>query len=142
MSQDGFVNGCLETKFQTITSRSSRPEVFCEKGVLKNFTKFTGKYLCLSLFFNKLKHFFIKKQILAQVFSCEFCEIFKNTFFYRAPPVAAFALPKEFAQSCKLCNYKYMIVSTQKANAETFAFIAVLDFKLLSKTFCLFLSTF
>ena len=23
---------------------------------------------------------FIKKEILAQVFSCEFCEIFKNTF--------------------------------------------------------------
>ena len=24
---------------------------------------------------------FIKKETLAQVFSCEFCEIFKNTFF-------------------------------------------------------------
>ena len=24
---------------------------------------------------------FIKKEALAQVFSCEFCEIFKNTFF-------------------------------------------------------------
>ena len=28
--------------------RSSRPEVFCKKGVLKNFEKFTGKQLCLS----------------------------------------------------------------------------------------------
>ena len=28
--------------------RNSRPEVFCEKGVLKKFTKFTGKYLCQS----------------------------------------------------------------------------------------------
>ena len=27
-------------------NRSSRPEVFCEKVVLKNFTKFTGKHLC------------------------------------------------------------------------------------------------
>ena len=26
--------------------RSSRPEVFYEKGVLRNFTKFTGKHLC------------------------------------------------------------------------------------------------
>ena len=26
-----------------------------------------------------------------QVFSCEFCEISKNTFFYRTPPVAASA---------------------------------------------------
>ena len=31
--------------------RSSRTEVFCKKSVLKYFTKFTGKRLCLSLFF-------------------------------------------------------------------------------------------
>ena len=31
-----------------------------------------------------------KKETLAQVFSCEFCEIFKNTFFYRTPLVATF----------------------------------------------------
>ena len=29
--------------------RSSRPEVFCEKGVLRNFAKLTGKHLCQSL---------------------------------------------------------------------------------------------
>ena len=29
---------------------SSRPYVFCKKGVLKNFIKFTGKHLCQSLF--------------------------------------------------------------------------------------------
>ena len=27
--------------------RSSRPEVFSKKGVLKNVTKFTGKHMCL-----------------------------------------------------------------------------------------------
>ena len=32
---------------------------------------------------------FIKKETLAQVFSCQFCENFKNTFFCRTPPVAA-----------------------------------------------------
>ena len=32
---------------------------------------------------------FIKKETQAQVFSCEFCEISKNTFSYRATPVAA-----------------------------------------------------
>ena len=32
---------------------------------------------------------FIKKETLAQVFSCEYCQISKNSFFYRAPPVAA-----------------------------------------------------
>ena len=34
--------------------RNSRPEVFCKKGVLRNFTKFTGNHLCQSLFFNKV----------------------------------------------------------------------------------------
>ena len=44
--------------------RSSRLEVFCKKGAARNF---------------------IKKETLAQVFSCEFCNIFKNTFFHRTP---------------------------------------------------------
>ena len=72
--------------------RSSRPEVFCKKGVLGNFAKFTGKHLCQSLFFNKVAGGacnFIKKETLAQVFSCEFCEISKNTFSQRTPLVAA-----------------------------------------------------
>ena len=34
--------------------KTSCPEVFCEKGVHKNFAKFTEKYLCQSLFFNKV----------------------------------------------------------------------------------------
>ena len=34
--------------------RSSHPAVFCKKGVLRNFTKFTGKHLCQSLYFNKV----------------------------------------------------------------------------------------
>ena len=43
-------------------------------GVLKNFAKFTRKHLCQS-------PFLIKLQTLAQMVSCEFCEIFKNIFF-------------------------------------------------------------
>ena len=34
----------------------------------------------------------IKKETLAQVFSCEFCLISKDTFSYRTPPVAASAI--------------------------------------------------
>ena len=37
---------------------------------------------------------FIKKEALTQVFSCEFCEISKNTFSYRTPLVAASVSPK------------------------------------------------
>ena len=63
-------------------NRSNRPKVICKKGVLRNFAKFTEKYLCHSLFFNKVAdtaYNFIKKVILAQVFCREFFEIFKNT---------------------------------------------------------------
>ena len=35
---------------------------------------------------------FIKKETLAQLFSCDFCEISKNTIFYRTPLVAAFIM--------------------------------------------------
>ena len=37
-----------------MTGRSSRPEVFCKNGVLRNFAKFTGKHLYQSLFLNKV----------------------------------------------------------------------------------------
>ena len=47
------VKACLENLTRNIF-RSSRPGVFCEKGVLRNFVNFTGKHLCQSLFFNKV----------------------------------------------------------------------------------------
>ena len=59
-------------------------DVFCKKVVLKNFVQFTGKHLYQSLFFNKVACVasnFIKKETRSQVFSCEFCEIFKKTYF-------------------------------------------------------------
>ena len=48
-----------------------------KKGVTRNFAKFMGKQLCQSFF------------LMAQVFSCEFCNISKNTFSYRTSPVVA-----------------------------------------------------
>ena len=50
---------------RTVYLRSSHQRSYLRKGVLRNFTKFTGKHLSGSL---------------AQVFSCEFCKISKNTF--------------------------------------------------------------
>ena len=61
------------TEFYSKTRRSHRG-CSVKKDVLRNFAKFTGKQLCQRLNF-------IKKESLAQVFSCEFCEISKNTFF-------------------------------------------------------------
>ena len=71
--------------------RHSRPEVFCKKGVLRNFAQFIGlrSQACN----------FIKIETLAQVFFSEFCEISKNTFSYRTPPVAASA--EVYSEPCQ-----------------------------------------
>ena len=66
------------------------------KGVLKKFAKFTGKHQHQSLFFNKFADLrpgtSLKKETLAQLFSCEFCEISKITFFTEHLWTTAFEL--------------------------------------------------
>ena len=74
--------------------------MFGKKGVLKNFENFTGKYLC------------------------QIWEIFKNTFFYRTPPVDASALYNSTVPSeCKwnltddkmdVCMYSLFTFGWQK----------------------------
>ena len=71
----------------------------------------TGKHLRQSLFLvaDQVCNF-IKKETLAQVFSCEFCEISKNTFTYRIPPVAASGnCPIKFGSSFQ---YSFVDLST------------------------------
>ena len=127
---------CLVKTKQSFGLRSSRPEVFCKKGilrkfekfrdqrwsshlrwsrsnnqrcsvrigVLRKFAKFTGKHLCLRIFLNKVV---IKEETLAQVFSCKFCELFKNTYSYRTPLVAASLV------CCHLFHKKWGLQSLQ-----------------------------
>ena len=73
---------------------SSRPEMFCKKGFLRNFAKFTGKYLRQSLFFNKvtgLSLFFdniadlspatlLKKRLWHRYFSVNFAKFLRTSF--------------------------------------------------------------
>ena len=54
-------------------------EVFCKKKCFKNFPKFTGKYLCWSLFLKAPAH----------AFSGKFYEIFKNPYFVEPLQTAA-----------------------------------------------------
>ena len=79
-----------KTDSLSLIHQKQLPEVFYKKGVLRNFAKFTGKHLCQSLCFNRPQACnFIKKETLAEVFSCEFCEISKKTFFTEHLWVAA-----------------------------------------------------
>ena len=79
-----FLHKFVENEYWIYPCRSSRLEMFCKKGVPKNLAKFTGKHQCQSLFFNKvtgLRPATLKKETLVHVFSCEFFEVLKNTFF-------------------------------------------------------------
>ena len=60
--------------------------------VLKTFANFIEKHLCCSLFLLRLQTLrtaTLLKGASNIGVSCEICEIVKNTFFYRTPPVAA-----------------------------------------------------
>ena len=85
-------NGKPSTKKETAglntfnwTIISGHHKCSIRKGVPRNFSKFSGKYLYQSLFFNKIAGLrsqacnFIKKKTLAYVFSCEFWEISKKS---------------------------------------------------------------
>ena len=83
--------------------RSRRSQIFFKVGVLKNFTDFTGKHLCWSVFLIKLKAFrpaTLLKKTPTQVLCCEICETYKNTYPYRTPPVAL-PLKRSFPQKSK-----------------------------------------
>ena len=54
--------------------------MFYKLSVFETLGKFTEKYLCQSLYLSKTANL-SKKETLAQVFSCEFCGIFKKVFF-------------------------------------------------------------
>ena len=58
---------------------------------LQNFSKFTRKHLCQSFFFNKFAGLrpatLLKKRLWHRCFPLNFCEISKNIFSHRRPPV-------------------------------------------------------
>ena len=65
------------------SNRSSRPKVFCKKGALKNFTNFTGKRLCQSLF-NKVACLrpstLLKKRLCHRCFLVNFVKFLRTPF--------------------------------------------------------------
>ena len=89
------------TNFAKFTGNICLPQKMPSACLLKNFTISTEKNTCVRVsFLTKLQCNFIKKETLTEVFSCKYCEIFKNSFFYRTPPVAASV---EFLIVCDSC---------------------------------------
>ena len=73
---------CISRSLNISYFISNRSQVFANVSVTKNYAKFTRNYLRWSQFLMKLHGFNIQpatQEAQAQVFSCEFCQIFKNT---------------------------------------------------------------
>ena len=83
--------GNVQTSIKGKPLRTSRSQIFFKIAVLKNFAILSRKACVAEYLFNKVAGMkvciFIKKETPAQLFSCEYCEIFKNNFFYKTPPV-------------------------------------------------------
>ena len=64
-------------------NRSSCLEVFCRKGILRYFKKFTGKHLCQSLLFNEVAGLrtvtLLKKRFWYKCFTVNFSKFLKTT---------------------------------------------------------------
>ena len=92
--------------FVNKSDRGSLPELFSKKIGPENFAKFAGKHLCQSVFLKKV----IKRETQGQVFSCEFYETLKKTFFYRTPPGDCFCLYHSFSITALFC-FVFLFVS-------------------------------
>ena len=70
--------------------RSSRPELFCKKvfvEISQNSQENTSARVSFLIKLQAWTCNFNKRETLAQVFFCAFCEISKNTFLHRTPSV-------------------------------------------------------
>ena len=67
-----------------LINRSSLRRCSVRKGVLRNFAKFTGKYLCQSLFFNKVASLrpatLLKKRLCRSCFPVNFSKFLRTPF--------------------------------------------------------------
>ena len=74
---------CLRSLEQQVKERSSRPDVFCKKGVIRNFPKFIGKHLCQSFFFNNRPATLLKKRLWHRSYPVNFGKFLRVRFFIK-----------------------------------------------------------
>ena len=79
----GYLQKAVKKSLLYLT-RSSHQRCSMKKGVLKNFTKFTGKHLCQSLIFNKLAVLrpatLLKKRLWHRCFPVNFVKFLRTPF--------------------------------------------------------------
>ena len=77
-------------KYEILIARNSHQRCSRKKGVLKNFTKLTGKHLCQNLFFNKVSG--VSLQHSGTGVFLWILQKFYEHLFYRTPPDDCFPI--------------------------------------------------
>ena len=126
--------------------RSTHPELFCKKTVLKTFVKLKGKYLCQSLFYHKFvvcnpgNSF---KRGPSQVFSCEFSEISQNNFFWRTALIGCLCVSSGVYIPpivYKECTYDFDEVICKMSQMSLFTSWVKVKGKFCMSTYCCFIN--
>ena len=98
-------------------SRSSQQWCFVRKGILRNFTKFTGKHLCQGLFFNIVvgprPATLLKKRLWHKCFPVDFVK-FPRTSFLQNTSGDCF---------CRSLRYEIILKFDHCAHLSQFSFI-------------------
>ena len=131
-----------------IEFRSSRPELFCKKGVLRKFTEFAGKRLCQSLFFNKFAGLkpatLLKMRLWRRCFPVKFLKFLRAPFYIEylrwlllRVVLSFFYLDKQIL--CLFIYAKYLIQATflvfNKVPEQAYKRLALLTRKSFKKSF-------
>ena len=93
-----------KTFFVHCNHRSSRPDVFCKKCVLRNFAKLTRKHLCQSLFFDKVAGLrpatLLKKRAWRRCFPVNFAKFLRTPFLQNTSGRLLILIDKTYSHSC------------------------------------------
>ena len=105
---------CINRLFLKVFLTSSHQWCSIEKGVLRNFAKFTGKQLCQSLFFNKAGNLrpltLIQKETLDRCFPVNFAN------FLRTPLDDYFCLFFAIVKKKNFCPWSSLLLNPLNAS--------------------------
>ena len=108
-----FQTVCKKIAWKSFISRISRPKVFFKKDVLENFANVIVKHVPESLFCSAWH--FVGKLTPAQLFSYDFCEMFKNKFFTEHFRTTASEcgnnMPRVFRTKCVKNESNYTLIT-------------------------------
>ena len=105
--------GCFEFVLQDYAPEHGnipRQKLFCKKRVFGNFTKFTGKNLCWSLYFNKVEWH--------RCFPVKFAKFLRKPFLTKSPRWLLLRAPN-FDRVPRLCNIQNTSNSLAKTHIRT-----------------------